>query len=117
MKARGPELDFQKPMFKKPGAGAGIYNPGTTMVRWKVETGDSPEAHGPAGLTYTTTNNKKTPLKQHGRQGSALKVILTSIHDSQTVASMHHVHTSARVHTHTSNYVIVCVPLVNKYSM
>jgi hypothetical protein len=28
-------------MFKKPGAGAGIYNPGTTMVRWKVETGES----------------------------------------------------------------------------
>lgn len=50
---------------------------------------------------HTQQQTTKTPLKQHGRQGSACKVVLTSTHESRTMASTHHVHrhTDTPVHT------------------
>lgn len=41
-----------------------VYSPGAPTVRWKTETGESPEFPGLAKLEPTTETNKREPVSK-----------------------------------------------------
>lgn len=48
----------------KTDAGLCVHDPRAPMTRWKAETREFPEAHGPVNLAYTMASKKKPYLKQ-----------------------------------------------------
>lgn len=49
-----------------------IYNPSTSMARWEVEAGESPEFQGPDSLAGTMPNeNKEKNGREENRETSS----------------------------------------------